>query len=265
MRQAAVERARVLGASLFSQRHGLNELDIPAVRGIGGSVLHFLDQRSELAQVWDTEFRPIEDAKAGRPVGLTRIDHIAQVMNFEEMQTWTLFYDAIFDLEKTPLVDVVDPNGLVHSRAIQSSDGAFRLTLNGADTHRTLAGRFIADSYGSSVQHLAFATNDLLATAARLKENGFEALPIPENYYDDLEARVDLEAGLPEKLKAANILFDEDEKGTYLQLYSRPYGDGFFFEIVERRDRYDGFGGPNAPFRTAALKRLARPAGMPRM
>ncbi len=261
---AAVERARVLGASLFSQRRGKGELEIPAVRGVGGSVLHFLDRKSELAEVWETEFHKLEAVATDHTTGLTRIDHIAQVMNFEEMQTWTLFYDAIFELERTPLVDVADPNGLVHSRAIQSPDGAFRLTLNGTDTHRTLAGRFIADSYGSSVQHLAFATDNLLATAERLRKNGFEALQISDNYYADLMTRFEVDATVIEQLKAANILYDEDEKGAYLQLYSRPYGDGFFFEIVERQGGYAGFGKPNASFRTAAQKRLARPAGLPR-
>lgn len=261
---AAVERARVLGASLFSQVRGKGELDIPAVRGVGGSVLHFLDRNTELAKVWETEFTMLDAEAHDSTTGLTRIDHLAQVMNFDEMQTWTLFYDAIFALARTPLVDVVDPNGLVHSRAIQSAEGGFRLTLNGADTHRTQAGRFIADSYGSSVQHLAFASDDLLETAERLRKNGFEALPIPNNYYADLMTRFEIDESLLNQLKAANILYDEDENGTFLQLYSRSHGDGFFFEIVERRQGYDGFGKPNAPFRTAAQKRLARPAGMPR-
>ena len=179
-------------------------------------------------------------------------------------QSWTLFYDAIFDVEKTPIFDVADPSGLVHSRAIRSPDGGFRLTLNGAETHRTLAGRFIADSFGSSVQHLAFATNDMLKTAKHLQENGFEPLPIPKNYYVDLATRFDIEASFLEQLRAANILYDEDSDGAYLQLYSRPYGDGFFFEIIERRGAYNSFGAPNARYRTAAQKRLSRPSGMPR-
>lgn len=261
---AAVERARALGANLFSQRIGVGEMNIPAVRGMGGSVLHFLDMQSDLAEVWETEFAPIRAGNPGIQTGLTRIDHVAQVTNFEEMQTWTLFYDAIFEVEKTPMINVADPSGLVRSRAIQSPDGAFRLTLNGAETHRTQAGRFIADTFGSPVQHLAFATDDLLATAAALAQNGFEALPIPENYYGDLATRFDLEAGFFSQLRAANILYDEDEEGAYLQLYSKPYGDGFFFEIVERRGRYNSYGAPNAAYRTAAQKRLSRPAGMPR-
>lgn len=261
---AAVNRAEILGASLFSQRRGQGELDIPAVRGVGGSVLHFLDQSSDLAEVWDAEFVPLDEDTAAQPAGLTRIDHLAQTMNFEEMQTWSLFYTAIFDLEKTPMVDVADPSGLVHSRAIQGADGAFRLTLNGAETHRTFAGRFIADSYGSSVQHIALATDDIFATAAALGANGFEALPIPENYFVDLQTRFEIDQEQLSRLKAANILYDEDENGGYFQLYSRPYGDGFFFEIVQRSAGYASYGAPNAPYRTAAQKRLSRPAGMPR-
>ena len=97
--------------------------------------------------------------------------------------SWTLFYTAIFDIGKAPEVNVADPGGIVQSRALQSDDGALRLTLNGVDTHRTFAGRFVSDSYGSSVQHLAFATDDIMVTAERLAENGFESLPITENYY----------------------------------------------------------------------------------
>nr|WP_319515446.1 TIM barrel protein [uncultured Cohaesibacter sp.] len=261
---AAAERARILGASPFMQKRLVGELNIPAVRGVSGSVLHLLDRSSPLAKVWSVEFEPIEEDINTSGVGLTSIDHVAQVVNDEDMQTWTLFYESIFALDKTPLVDVSDPSGFVHSRAIQSSDGAFRLTLNGVQTHRTFAGRFVADSSGSSVQHLAFRTDNLLETAAKLKERGFEPLPISENYYADLATRFDLDDDFLKQLSEANIFYDEDENGAYLQLYSRPYGDGFFFEIVERRANYHKYGAPNAAYRTAALKRLSRPSGMPR-
>jgi hypothetical protein len=128
-----------------------------------------------------------------RPVGLTRIDHVAQVMSQDELLTWTLLYTALFDIGKAPEVDVADPGGVVHSRALQSDDGALRFTLNGVDTHRTFAGRFVSDSYGSSVQHLAFASDDILATAERLAENGFESLPIPEAYFTDIAAEFGLQ------------------------------------------------------------------------
>jgi 4-hydroxyphenylpyruvate dioxygenase len=185
-------------------------------------------------------------------------------MNYEEMLTWALFYISLFDVKKQPMVDVVDPGGLVRSQAIESPDGALRITLNGAETHRTFAGRFIADSFGSSVQHVAFTTDDLLATAEALARNGFEPLPIPDNYYADLAARFPLDEDYVERLRAASILYDKDAGGHFLQLYSRPFGDGIFFEIVERAGAYAGYGGPNAPYRVAAQARLMRPAAIPR-
>ena len=259
---ATMERARALGANVFSQRRGKGELDIPAVRGVGGSVLHFLDRRSKLAEVWDTEFRLLEHKTPASPTGVTRIDHIAQTMKREDMLTWTLFYTSIFEVEKAEMVDVADPAGHVQSRAIQSHDGAIRLTLNGVDTHRTFAGRFVSDTSGASVQHIAFATNDIFATARELVKNGFEVLPIPANYYIDLKTRFDLDTQILMSLQAANILYDEDANGIYFQLYSRPYGEGFFFEIIERRNGYDGYGAPNASYRTAALKHLSRATGL---
>lgn len=256
--ETTAKRAVALGANIFSQRRGLGELDIPAVRAVGGSVLHFLDRKSELAEVWDTEFRLTDPPDPATPVGLTRIDHIAQTMTREELMTWTLFYTAVLDVEKAPTIGISDPLGVVQSRAIQSSDGALRLTLNGADTHHTLAGRFVSQGHGSSVQHLAFATDDIFATAMALEQNGFLALDIPQNYYTDLATRFDLDADAAEQLRRSNILYDEDGHGSFFQLYSRLYGNGFFFEIVQRRGNYDGYGAPNAAYRTAAQRRLAR-------
>ncbi|WP_028033540.1 bifunctional sugar phosphate isomerase/epimerase/4-hydroxyphenylpyruvate dioxygenase family protein [Chelativorans sp. J32] len=259
---ATVARAKALGAEIFEQRHGPGELAIPAIRGVGGGVIYFLDGRSELSRVWEIEFEPLAGGKEA-DAGLVAIDHVAQTMNYEEMLTWILFYTSIFRTRKSPMVDVVDPAGLVRSQVIESEDGALRLTLNGAENRKTLAGHFIAESFGSSVQHLAFACRDIFDTARALKEHGFEALEISRNYYDDLEARFGLDADFSDRLRAENILYDRDGEGEYFQLYSTNYGEGFFFEIVERRGSYRGYGAANAPFRIAAQKRSLRPAGLP--
>jgi 4-hydroxyphenylpyruvate dioxygenase len=107
------------------------------------------------------------------------------------------------------------------------------------------------------VQHLAFATDDIFATAERLTENGFESLPIPDAYFIEIAAEFGLQPEFVARLRAANVLYDQDLRGgMYLQLYSRPYGDGFFFEVIERRGGYNGYGARNAGYRTAAQKRL---------
>jgi 4-hydroxyphenylpyruvate dioxygenase len=259
--QSALARAKALDAQLFNQSVAPNELVIPAIRGIGGGVIYFLDNASDLARVWDIEFEAVNGAAPD--AHLKRIDHLAQTMNYEEMLTWILFYTSIFRTRRAPMVDVVDPSGLVRSQAIEGD--ALRLTLNGAENRKTLAGHFIAESFGSSVQHLAFESQDIFATSAALDRLGFERLTISPNYYDDLEARFGLDPAFADRLRAGNILYDRDsDGGEYFQLYSPVFGEGFFLEIVERRSSYRGYGAPNAPFRIAAQKRHIRPAGMPR-
>ncbi|GGB12572.1 4-hydroxyphenylpyruvate dioxygenase [Brucella endophytica] len=261
---ATVARAKALGAEMFEQRHGPGELAIPAIRGLGGGVIYFIDGKSELSRVWEIEFGPVNDCHE-RDAGLTRIDHVAQTMNYEEMLTWILFYTSIFRTKKSLMVDVVDPAGLVRSQVIESEDGALRLTLNGAENRKTLAGHFIAERFGSSVQHLAFACSDIFETARTLKRFGFRTLEISCNYYDDLEARFGLEHVFCNRLRAENILYDRDGEDEYFQLYSTNHGEGFFYEIIERRGNYRGYGAVNAPFRIAAQKRSMRPSGMPKL
>ncbi|WP_323772412.1 bifunctional sugar phosphate isomerase/epimerase/4-hydroxyphenylpyruvate dioxygenase family protein [Antarctobacter sp.] len=256
------ERAKALGATLFHQPVGPGELDIPAIRSVGGSVMHFLDEGSGLSDVWSVEFRP-EGAGSGQGAGLTRIDHLAETMSYDEMLSWSLFYTTIFDMQRSVMTDVIDPDGLVRSQAIHTPDGAARITLNGAETHRTLAGGFLAGSFGGAVQHVAFASDDILATARDMAALGFQPLPMPTNYYKDLKARFALDDARLAELQAHDILYDEDAQGGFLQFYSRPFENGFFFEVVQRVADYGGYGAPNAPFRIAAQKRMMRPKGIP--
>ena len=260
---ATVARAIHLGAKPFVQPVGPSELDIPAIRGLSGSVLHFIDDNSGLTDVWDIEFKPTADGN--RDAGLTHVDHIAQTMSYDEMLSWSLFYSTLFDMKRSPMVDVIDPDGLVRSQAIEDQNGAFRITLNGAETHRTMAGSFLADSFGSSVQHIALATDDIFATARQLSENGFAALPMTPNYYADLASRFDLSTTTLADLQTFHILYDEDAGGGFYQLYSQPFAGGMFIEITQRTGGYAGYGAPNAPFRIAAQKRMSRPKGMPRI
>ncbi|KPL52924.1 3-keto-5-aminohexanoate cleavage protein [Prosthecomicrobium hirschii] len=259
---ATLARARALGTDLFEQATAPGELQIPAIRGVGGSVLRFVDPKSDLGRLWEVDFR-LDRPGPLAGAGLTRVDHIGQTMIYAEMLSWALFYTAIFEAAKAPMVDVADPDGLVRSQAIETAGGALRVTLNGAESSRTQAGRFISDTFGSAVQHIAFATDDIFATAAALAERGFPVLDIGPNYYDDLDARFGLDPDLLARLKAGRIMYDRDRGGEFFQLYGRAFGEGLFFEIVERRGDYTGYGAPNAPFRTAAQRRTARPTGMP--
>ncbi|GGE43692.1 bifunctional sugar phosphate isomerase/epimerase/4-hydroxyphenylpyruvate dioxygenase family protein [Actibacterium pelagium] len=256
------ERALALGATPFNQPVGPGEMEIPAIRSVGGSLIHFIDEQSGLSDVWSVEFRPVSEPKDS-DCGLEQVDHVAETMNYDEMLSWALFYTTLFQISRSPMVDVVDPDGLVRSQALQTPDEAVRITLNGAETHRTLAGSFLADSFGGAVQHVAFSTPDIFETATQMAANGFQRLEMTGNYYADVAARFSLDADVLEKMRAFDILYDEDESGAFFQFYSQPFNGGLFFEIVQRVDAYQGYGAPNAPFRIAAQKRKLRTKGVP--
>ncbi|KQV65212.1 sugar phosphate isomerase/epimerase and 4-hydroxyphenylpyruvate domain-containing protein [Rhizobium sp. Root1220] len=259
----AYERAVALDAEAFVQAVQEGELELPAIRGVGGGVIYLIDEKTTLGRFSEIDFRPVCDDSGVASAGLLRIDHVAQTVAYDEMLTWLLFYTSIFETHKTPMVDIIDPAGVVRSQVIENEPGTIRITMNGAENRRTLAGHFIAEKFGSGIQHIAFETHDIFATAECLQVCGFKSLHISPNYYDDVEARFGLDPELTERLKARNILYDRDENGEYFQLYSGTYGEGFFFEIVERRG-YRGYGASNAIFRIAALKKQMRPEGIPK-
>ena len=253
--EQTVARATALGAPAFSQPVGTGELDIPAIKGVGGSVVHFIDEKSDLHRVWDIEFEPVPKERAAQPAGLRRIDHIAQTMRYQEMQSWLTYYLSTFEMEKADVVDVADPSGIILSQALASREGEVRLNLNGAGERRTFAGAFLAQGFGAGVQHLAFLSDDIFETSNLLGAAGFDRLIMPANYYDDLRVRFDLPRETITKLQEGNILYDRDGLGEYFQIYSVPIWGGFFFELVARKGGYQGYGARNAPIRLAAQMR----------
>jgi 4-hydroxyphenylpyruvate dioxygenase len=250
-----VERAMTLLDQPFQQAVGPGELNIPAVRGLGGSLLYFIDHTSGLDRLWDVDFEPV--ASDAADAGLTTVDHVSQSMHYEEMLTWLLFYTSLLDVRKTPVQSVIDPGGVVQSQVVETADGRLRLVLNASQSQQTQSSRFLNERFGSGVQHIAFGTEDIFATVNELRSRGVSLLPIPENYYDDLEVRLDLDAAQIERLRANHILYDREGGAEYYQAYTRVLDSGLFFEIVQRRD-YAGFGAVNAPIRLAAQSRLAQ-------
>jgi 4-hydroxyphenylpyruvate dioxygenase len=259
---ATVDRAVKLLDQPFRQAVGPGELDIPAVRGLGGSLIYFVDRKSGLDRLWEADFEAVGEENAG--AGLVSYDHLSQSMHYEEMLTWLLFYVALFDVRKSPVQNVIDPGGVVQSQVVETEDGTFRLALNASLSRHTQASRFLTDMFGSGVQHVALATSDIFATVERLRAKGVELLPIPENYYDDLEARIELAPDQIDRLRDANVLYDQEGSAEFFQAYTKSLEGGFFIEIVERRD-YRGFGAVNAPIRLAAQTRLAPHPTMPRL
>ncbi|MEG3125478.1 bifunctional sugar phosphate isomerase/epimerase/4-hydroxyphenylpyruvate dioxygenase family protein [Sphingomonas sp. GB1N7] len=250
---ATLRRARALGIQRYDDGTPRESAGMPALRGVGGSLIYLL-REDATDRIWTDEFRALPGGDGD--AGLGGIDHVAASVDIDEFLSWQLYWTALFDVAKQVELDIPDPAGLVQSRAIEGSDGAFRVTMNASGGRGTLSSRFIGNVFGAGFQHIAFTTTDIFATARKLASNGVAMLSIPGNYYDDLIARFGLDPEQVAEMAAHSILFDRDEAGhEYWQIYTRAFDKRFFFEIIERRGAYAGYGAANAPIRLGAQSR----------
>jgi len=257
--QAALDRAAALGVDRFEQAVALDEWEIPSLKGLGGSLLYLVNAENK-ASMWSDEFPHGMESAPTQPV-LDRVDHLAQTMQYTEFLSWQLFYTSLFAMEKTSQLEIADPMGLVYSQAIQNADRSVRLTLNGSLAHQALSSRFVRNYFGSGVQHIAFATDDVFAAAEKAAAAGLPLLEIGPNYYADIAARFGLDPETLARMRELNILYDRDEQGEYFQFYSRAVAKRVFFEVVQRRD-YDAYGAANAAIRLSAQASHREPEWM---
>ncbi|MES2174271.1 MAG: TIM barrel protein [Pseudomonadota bacterium] len=259
---AVLARAAALGIKAYSPEGRPGRLAMPALRGVGGSLVYLIDA-DEVEGLWAREFHATNSDAGAMGADARGIDHLAAVVHNDEFLSWQLYWRALFGLEARAAQDVIDPSGLVHSQALQSANGAFRVTINATDARETLSARFLDHGIGGGYQHVALNTDDIFATAQALRDGGAAILDIPANYHADLAVRFDLDDALVAHMADLGILYDEDSDGAgFWQLYSRAFDKLFFFEFVQRADGYAGYGAPNAGVRLAAQNRF-RPEATP--
>ena len=244
------KQAELLDISLIKKQENLN-LSMDAINHIDG-LIYVIESNDN--NIWEKDFGYCPSpAKNDFNV---KIDHIAQTLNQDEMSSSLLSYSVLFSCKKSPIVDIIDQYGITKSQIIENKTQTFRMTMNGADNSNTIAGQFLKKTTRPGIQHVALSSDNLIALVKKLKKKGQEFLKISDNYYDDIEARFGLDFNFCNELKELNILYDEDENGSFLQVYTNLINNTFFFEIVQRIDNYQGYGANNALFRIAAQKNI---------
>jgi 4-hydroxyphenylpyruvate dioxygenase len=229
----------------------LDEEVLRAVRAPDGTEIFFAPIRTDGHPVWAAEFGG-EASSVAAPVDslVERIDHVNLAQPWQHFDESVLFYESVLALVTEQSQDVPAPGGLVRSQSMRTEDGAIRLALNLAPGHN-------GDPAPIYPQHIAFISRDVRAVARRAAARGLQFLSISDNYYEDLAARFDLAPEFLDELRELNLLYDRDDNGDYLHFYTEAVGR-VFFEVVERRAVYDGYGAPNAPTRLAAQHRRRR-------
>ncbi|MGW7238258.1 bifunctional sugar phosphate isomerase/epimerase/4-hydroxyphenylpyruvate dioxygenase family protein [Streptomyces sp. NPDC054804] len=244
---AAARRAEALLAPVLPRRRDPQDATLDAVAAPDGTELFFCATgRSPELLDWRSDFADIAETPGPGPA---RIDHLALTQPWHQYDEATLFHRSVLGLHAQESVDVADPYGLQRSRAVTNADGSVRIALG--------VGAAPADDT-LHAQHIALATDDVVAAARAFRAAGGNPLPIPANYYDDLAARYEFSDGELETYRSLGVLYDRDAGGVFRHWYTRTVGR-VFFELVERDPGYRGYGAPNAAVRLAA-QHAGRPA-----
>jgi 4-hydroxyphenylpyruvate dioxygenase len=259
---SALERARAFKGQPYRGLVGPNEREIPAVRAPDGSLIYLVESAEPGSTIYDSDFQL--DSQAGAGGGLQRIDHMAMALPADSLDSWVLFYKSLLDFEADDEVVLPDPYGLVKSRAIRSRCSSVRLPLNVSENRNTAISHALSSYRGSGVHHIAFSCADIFAEVSRAKDAGVPLLDIPLNYYDDLAARFDFDDEFLSELAYYNVLYDRDAQGGELfHVYTEAFDERFFFEIIQRKNGYVGYGAANVAVRLAAMAKSRSGAARP--
>ncbi|MBM3609143.1 MAG: sugar phosphate isomerase/epimerase and 4-hydroxyphenylpyruvate domain-containing protein, partial [Alphaproteobacteria bacterium] len=247
-----LDRANALGAPTYFGRIGPGEALIPAIAGVENSLIYFMDAKSGQpggSSTWDQDFVFAGERQPKGP--LLAVDHLSNVLRRSEFLSWITFYKSVLGFVDEPQVELADPYGAFYSRVLRSPDKSVRIPMNIGDGGSTGVSRFIDAFGGSGIQQLAFSTTDLFGFVESARARGVNFLKIPENYYEDLEARYDLAPEKLARMRELGILYDRIKGGEFFHIYTTMFDERFFFEVVERHS-YDQFGAANTPVRLAA-------------
>lgn len=238
---AAFRTATLLGRRLPRDQHP-DEAVLEATVAPDGTEFSFASNQD--SDDWDQEF---PDARSQAPVLLGRVDHVALIQPWDRFDESVLFAESLLGLDPQSPHELASETGLVRSRALVNKDRSVRIAMNVSPASPVREGRYL--------NHVAFATDDALAVLTALRSAGMPMLPVPENYYDDLQARFGMSDDERDDLRDAGAMFDVDAQGAFIHAYTAPIGD-LLFEIVERRDGYEGYGAVNAGLRMSSVRSL---------
>ena len=256
---AAYSRAVELGAKPVETRVGPMELHIPAIEGIGGSLIYLVDRYGDRT-IYDVDFVPVQDPLAVRAAGLTLIDHLTHNVNRGNMDRWAGFYEKLFNFREIRYFDIEGRKTGLFSRAMTSPCGKIRIPINESQDDKSQIEEYLREYHGEGIQHIALFTDDIYASVDALCANGVEFQDTPDTYYEGVEARVEGHRESLARMKERRILIDGSAKdGILLQIFTKNVIGPIFFEIIQRKGN-EGFGEGNfrALFESIELDQIRR-------
>jgi len=249
---AALRRAQALGAKVLLSDAGPMEVTLPAVEGIGGSRIFFIDRFGGEGSIYDIDFRPLPDVERN-PVGagLKIVDHLTNNVYRGRMDFWAEFYERLFNFREIRYFDIEGKLTGLKSRAMTSPDGNIRIPINESADDKSQIEEYLREYKGEGIQHIALSTDDIYATVEQLRANGVTLMaPPPATYYEALDQRLPNHGEDVAKLEGLGLLLDGSPThdgqsgGLLLQIFTETMVGPIFFEIIQRKGD-EGFGEGN--------------------
>ena len=226
------------------------EFQVPAIYGIGDSVLYLVDSNNNPA-THSGHFKKLSGSSEFTnipSVGLLEIDHLTHNVFQGKMDSWAGFYQDIFNFHEIRYFDIKGKHTGLLSRAMTSPCGKIKIPINEATDEQSQIEEYLRDYNGEGIQHIALTTNDIFDTVKQLKSNGIEFMAVPDSYYDMIEQRLPGHQHDINLLKEHAILIDgHKENGRWkilLQIFTNTVIGPIFFEIIQRLGD-EGFGEGN--------------------
>ena len=250
--QKAHDRAVALGAESANVDPSGKTLDVPAIKGIGGSLLYFVDRYGAKGSAYDAEFEWL-GASNPRPegVGLFYLDHLTHNVHRGRMDVWTGFYEKLFNFRQIRFFDIEGRASGLFSRALTSPDGKIRIPINEDAGDSGQIEEYLTTYRGEGIQHIACGVKDIYASIERLRADGLPFMPSPPvTYFSNIDTRLPKHGEDVARLQTNGILIDGEgvveggETKVLLQIFSANAIGPIFFEFIQRKGD-DGFGEGN--------------------
>lgn len=244
---AVVERAVKLDAIAYEYEAKPGECKLPAIQGIGGSVIYFIE--APYSAFYDVNFELLPGVNPHpKGAGLTYIDHLTHNVFRGRMDYWAEFYSRLFNFREIRYFDIKGQKTGLVSRALSSPCNKIRIPLNESTDDLSQIEEFIKDFNGEGIQHIALGTDDIYHTVETLRAQGQSFMDVPDTYYEMMDDRLPGHGEDLPRLHKNYIIVDGDtrsgEKKLLLQIFTNTMLGPVFFEIIQRKGD-EGFGEGN--------------------
>ena len=259
----AYKRALSLGAWGVEGKVGPMELNIPAIKGIGDSLIYLVDRYGPRGSIYEVDFEYLPGVDPNPPgVGLTYIDHLTHNVHRGRMAEWADFYERLFNFREIRYFDIEGKLTGLKSKAMTSPCGKIRIPINESSDDKSQIQEYLSAYHGEGIQHIALGTSDIYRSVETLKAGGVPFQDVPDTYYQQVDARLPGHGEDLKRMAADRILIDgapTKDGGLLLQIFTQTVIGPIFFEIIQRRGN-EGFGEGNfrALFESIELDQIRR-------